>query len=193
MLAGALTSKPSLAGAQDAYASGLGNLRDTTLRIEQAIQNVNVGYALTYLGGTAGVILFVTHFPRLMGIDIKKEANRLAKERGLLGKPKSGSRSKDAFPIIRAYRILPETAGKTLRQRAAESGNSGSALKIRRGGRSVRHGRAFDDRLRSGHHLCIRAGWLFFRHAGIETEPAAFSVPGAQTYFPQFGDCFSAW
>ena len=62
MLAGALTSTPSLAGAQDAYASGLGNLRDTTLSIEQAIQNVNVGYALTYLGGTAGVILFVTGF-----------------------------------------------------------------------------------------------------------------------------------
>jgi putative transport protein len=133
MLAGALTSTPSLAGAQDAYLSGLGNLRDTTLSVEQAIQNVNVGYALTYLGGTAGVILFVTHFPRLMGIDIKKEANRLAKERGLLGKRKTGSRSEDAFPIIRAYRVLPETAGKTLRQRAAEFGNTGNALRIRRG------------------------------------------------------------
>jgi putative transport protein len=133
MLAGALTSTPSLAGAQDAYASGLGNLRDTTLSVEQAIQNVNVGYALTYLGGTAGVILFVTHFPRLMGIDTKKEAASLAKERGLLGKRKSGTRSEDAFPIIRAYQILPETAGKTLRQRVAELGNAGNALRIRRG------------------------------------------------------------
>jgi len=133
LLAGALTSTPSLAGAQDAYLSGLGNLRDTALSVEQAIQNVNVGYALTYLGGTAGVILFVTHFPRLMGIDIKKEANRLAKERGLLGKRKAGPKTKDAFPIIRAYRVLPETAGKTLRQRAAEFGHMGSALQIRRG------------------------------------------------------------
>lgn len=132
LLAGALTSTPSLAGAQDAYLSGLGNLSDGALSVEKAIQNVNVGYALTYLGGTAGVILFVTHFPRLMGIDIKKEATSLAKERGFLGKRKIGL-SKDSFPIIRAYRVLPETAGKTLRQRAAEFGNMGSALRIRRG------------------------------------------------------------
>jgi len=132
LLAGALTSTPSLAGAQDAYLSGLGNLSDGALSVEKAIQNVNVGYALTYLGGTAGVILFVTHFPRLMGIDIKKEATSLAKERGFLGKRKTGQ-SKDSFPIIRAYRVLPETAGKTLRQRAAEFGNMGSALRIRRG------------------------------------------------------------
>lgn len=133
MLAGALTSTPSLAGAQDAYLSGLGNLSDGTLSIEKAIQNVNVGYALTYLGGTAGVILFVTHVPRLMGIDIKKEAVSLAKERGLLGKPKSGSKSKDAFPVIRAYQVLPGSVGKTLLQRAAELGNIVDALRVRRG------------------------------------------------------------
>lgn len=40
MLAGALTSTPSLAGAQDAYASGLGNLQES-MSIEQAIQNEN--------------------------------------------------------------------------------------------------------------------------------------------------------
>jgi len=133
LLAGALTSTPSLAGAQDAYLSGLGNLSDGALSVEKAIRNVNVGYALTYLGGTAGVILFVTHVPRLMGIDIKKEAVRLAKERGLLGKRKSESKSKDAFPVIRAYQVLPGSAGKTLLQRAAELGNTVDALRVRRG------------------------------------------------------------
>ena len=122
-----------LAGAQDAYASGLGNLRDSGMSIEEAIRNVNVGYALTYLGGTVGVILFVTHFPKLLGINIKDEAEKLARERGLTGKRKMAARAEDAFPIIRAYRVLPETAGKTLRQRAAEFGNSGGALRIRRG------------------------------------------------------------
>jgi putative transport protein len=133
MLAGALTSTPSLAGAQDAFASGLGNLKESGLSIEQAIRNVNVGYALTYLGGTAGVILFVTHFPKMLGIDVKKEADKLARERGLTGKRRRAARAEDQFPIIRAYRVLPETAGKTLMQRAAEFGNSGGALKIRRG------------------------------------------------------------
>jgi putative transport protein len=106
MLAGALTSTPSLAGAQDAYASGLGNLKNSALTVEQAIQNVNVGYALTYLGGTAGVILFVTHFPRLMGIDIKKEAKALAAEMGLSGKRQTGPDSKGDFPEIRALRCV---------------------------------------------------------------------------------------
>jgi len=68
-----------------------------------------------------------------MGVDIKKEARRLEKSQGLSGKQKKGPRSKDAFPIVRAYRVLPETAGKSLRQRAAEFGNTGGALRVRRG------------------------------------------------------------
>jgi uncharacterized transporter YbjL len=54
---GPLTSTPSLAGAQDAFLSGLGNLGDLT--VEQARQNVSIAYAITYLGGTAGVIALV--------------------------------------------------------------------------------------------------------------------------------------
>jgi len=163
MLAGALTSTPSLAGAQDAYASGLGNLKDSGLSIEEAIRNVNVGYALTYLGGTAGVILFVTHFPKLLGINIKKEAEKLARERGLTGKRKMAARSEDAFPIIRAYCVLPETAGKTLMQRAAEFGNSGGALKIKRG----------DDLLDPSPDLVLEEGDIVSVVAPLATHEAA--------------------
>ena len=170
LLAGALTSTPSLAGAQDAYLSGLGNLSDGALSVEKAIQNVNVGYALTYLGGTAGVILFVTHFPRLMGIDIKKEAASLAKERGFLGKRKTGPQSKDSFPIIRAYRVLPESAGKTMRQRAAEFGNMGSALRIRRG----------DTFLDPGPDLVLEENDLVSVVAPLGTHEAARSQLGEE-------------
>lgn len=136
MLAGALTSTPSLAGVQDAFASGLGNLGDDGVTVEQAIQNVNIGYAITYIGGAIGMILFVRYFPALLGVNLRKEAKNLARERGLLGRRKPGGTRKDnALPIIRAYQISADSVGKSLGQRAADFGHVGSPLRVKRGDR----------------------------------------------------------
>lgn len=56
--AGALTSTPTLAGAQDAIASGLATLPEG-VTASQAQQNVGVGYAITYIVGTAGGLLVI--------------------------------------------------------------------------------------------------------------------------------------
>jgi len=116
MLAGALTSTPSLAGAQDAFLSGLGNLGDLTA--EQARQNVSIAYAITYMGGTAGVIALVRQLPRLLKIDLQEEARALAKERGL--EPKRRSLKPAALPVIRAYEVARED-GRTPSPRLATS------------------------------------------------------------------------
>ena len=55
LLAGALTSTPTLAGAHDAISSGLASLPEGMTAI-QASRNVSVAYAITYIFGTIGLI-----------------------------------------------------------------------------------------------------------------------------------------
>ncbi|HSO81673.1 MAG TPA: hypothetical protein VLR48_03535, partial [Thiocapsa sp.] len=64
LLAGSLTSTPTLAGAQDAIVSGLATL-PVGATAEQIRENIGVGYAITYLFGTVGMILMVRFLPRL--------------------------------------------------------------------------------------------------------------------------------
>ncbi len=131
LLAGALTSTPTLAGAQDAVKSGLAVLPEG-LTASQALENISVGYAITYLFGTVGMILAVRFFPRIAGIDLPAEAVKLAKERGL-GRSRrfSGATS---LPIIRAYAVAADDVGKTVAQALADYGEiTGKVLKVKRG------------------------------------------------------------
>ena len=132
LLAGALTSTPTLAGAQDAIRSGLAALPEG-MTAKQASGNVSVAYAITYIFGTAGLIVFIRYFPVLLGIDLPAEAKKLAAERGLLGSRKRGRKGED-LPVIRAYGVEDDTiAGKTLEQLRQENGWRFKALRIRRG------------------------------------------------------------
>lgn len=131
LFAGALTSTPSLAGASDAFRSGLGHLGDITPA--QAIQNVSIGYAITYLGGTLGTIAFVRYLPTLSGIDLANEAKALERERGLTTTRRSRARDAEGPPVIRAYEIQGDGVGKTLSQRQLELKLSLVPLRVRRG------------------------------------------------------------
>ncbi|UCG72959.1 MAG: transporter [Chromatiales bacterium] len=130
LFAGALTSTPSLAGARDAFRAGMGNLGDLTAA--QAMQNVSIGYAITYLGGTLGTIAFVRYIPKLTGIELAKDAAELERERGLTVKRTRGKQA-GGTPVIRAYQIDKVDEGKTLGQRRAELQLAVVPLKIKRG------------------------------------------------------------
>jgi len=133
MLAGSLTSTPTLAGAQDAITSGLATVPEG-LTEETVLQNISVGYAITYLFGTLGMILAVRYFPKLIGVDLPEEAKRLAKERGLTRKRTGGFADASSFPIIRAYRVSPEGVGMSMEQILTRSKTMGAKLlKMRRG------------------------------------------------------------
>jgi len=133
MLAGSLTSTPTLAGAQDAITSGLATVPEG-LTEETVLQNISVGYAITYLFGTLGMILAVRYFPKLIGVDLPEEAKRLAKERGLTRKRTGGFADASSFPIIRAYRVSPEGVGMSMEQIRTRSKTMGAKLlKMRRG------------------------------------------------------------
>ncbi len=132
LLAGALTSTPTLAGAQDAIQSGLALIPEG-MDEQKVMENVGVGYALTYLIGTVVMILVVRYLPRFLGLDLEAMARSYAKEKGLLRRRGSHGTTADTLPVIRAYRVGPEGVGKTLSQRKAELNQPGVALRVRRG------------------------------------------------------------
>ncbi len=131
LLAGALTSTPTLAGAQDAVTSGLARLPEG-MDAARASRNVSVGYAITYLFGTVGTITCVRFLPGFLGIDLPAEARRIAQERGI-GIRRRVVGSAAALPIVRAYRVGEEAVGKTLEQRCLELERKVLPLRVRRG------------------------------------------------------------
>ena len=131
LMAGALTSTPTLAGAEDAVTSGLASLPQG-MGMRAARRNISVGYAITYIFGTVGLILFIRYLPKVTRIDVPAEARKLARERGW----DTGRRPfeiGDTLPIIRAYRVSPAMVGSTVEQVLVETEGSAVALRIRRG------------------------------------------------------------
>lgn len=169
LLAGALTSTPTLAGAQDAVQSGLA-LIPAGVSEEKIMENIGVGYALTYLIGTVIVILIVRYLPRFLDLDLEAMASTYARERGLLRKAGGRDTTADALPVIRAYRIGPDGVGKTLAQRKAELNQPGEALRIRRG----------DTILDASPELELRDGDIVSIIASLSAHQQAQNVLGAE-------------
>lgn len=133
LLAGSLTSTPTLAGAQDALNSGLANLPEG-ITTEIANQNVSVGYAITYLFGTVGLIIVIRYFPVLLHVDLPKEAKSLSTKFGFK-KTRKLSNQAEKIPVIRAYAAPAATIGKTIGDIHGEKKNGVVALRIRRDGK----------------------------------------------------------
>ncbi|MCF7354645.1 aspartate:alanine antiporter [Vibrio sp. CK2-1] len=115
IMAGSMTATPILVGAQDALNSGLGTIPDS-MQLSTVLDNLSVGYALSYLIGLTSMIMFAKLLPKLQKENLSDSAQRIAQERGLGG---AGQR-KVYLPIIRAYRVGQElidwTGGKNLRE-----------------------------------------------------------------------------
>ena len=114
MLAGALTSTPTLVGAQDAVAQQMSHL--SAQEQSQIISQISVGYAMTYVVGLFGLLLVLRYLPVLMRFDPREEAQKLARARGI----DSDRRRNVRTPILRAYEIRADgegqLVGKTLRE-----------------------------------------------------------------------------
>jgi len=75
LLAGGLTSSPTLAAAQDAvYASS--QTYPNGLDAESVVDNIAMGYALTYIFGLVGLIITIRYLPKLVGLDLAEEAEK---------------------------------------------------------------------------------------------------------------------
>jgi len=132
LLAGALTSTPTLAGAQDAIRSGLAVIPEG-MDSKNLLKNVGVGYAITYIIGAVMTIVLVRYVPQILHLNLQAMASTYAKEKGLIRSHEKRETTGDTLPIIRAYRVREEAVGKTISQRKAELNYPGAVLKIRRG------------------------------------------------------------
>ena len=112
MLSGALTESPAIGTAIEAiHALPLPEAERTRLA-----SHVAVADALCYLFGTVGVIVFCSEIgPRLLGIDLKAEAEKVERELGI-DRSKPGVASAWRPFEMRAYRLHAESrlAGKAV-------------------------------------------------------------------------------
>jgi putative transport protein len=161
VLAGSLTSTPTLAGAQDAVRSGAAILPEG-MSAKQALENITVGYALTYIFGTAGLIGLVNLLPRVLGVNLAEEAEALAREKRV--RMRGGEAGDASLPLIRAYRISDEKfAGRSVRDQLGERGYRIVVMKIKRDGRIIEH--TPDTVLQMGDLVSILASLEQHQHA----------------------------
>ena len=101
MLAGSMTSTPVLVGAGDTLRHSGMESRQLSL----ALDNLSLGYALTYLIGLVSLIVGARYLPKLQHQDLQTSAQQIARERGL----DTDANRKVYLPVIRAYRVGPRT------------------------------------------------------------------------------------
>lgn len=82
IMAGAMTSTPTLAAAQDAIASGNVEIFQgmTTAEVEQ---NISTSYAITYVFGMVGLIAFIQFMPKIFRINLPEEAKKMERAMNL--------------------------------------------------------------------------------------------------------------
>jgi putative transport protein len=98
LLAGALTTTPTLAAAQEAVRSGVAAI-PAGISAEDVIATIGTSYAITYIVGLLGVITAVRLLPRVLGINMEEEARKL----------EGTSRAENVAQLqARAYRITQD-------------------------------------------------------------------------------------
>ena len=104
LLAGALTSTPTLVAAQDALAQGIPISEGLTQ--QDVFANLSAAYAITYVFGMAGLILFISFMPKIFRIDAVTEAQQLAKSSWIReSRDTADSMKAKLAPSVRAYRV----------------------------------------------------------------------------------------
>jgi len=102
VLAGGLTSSPTLAAAQHAIMGGTVPLPEG-YTVDEAVSNITTSYAVTYIFGLIGLILLIKYIPKLARVNLPEEAAKLE-----AGKDK---KVPSAHKIVkRAYRITEKAA-----------------------------------------------------------------------------------
>jgi putative transport protein len=114
LLAGSLTSSPTLAGAQGAVVRMADQLGPEGR--DALIAQISVGYAITYVVGLLALLAIIQLLPRVLRLDLAASAREVATERGIM----DGRRRTIRTPIIRAYKVTPDAAAnidsRTLRE-----------------------------------------------------------------------------
>ena len=128
VLSGGLTSSPTLAAAQEAIRSGM--VRPPAgSSVNQMLSSLGTAYAITYIFGLLGLILVIGLLPKLLHIDLAKEARDID----------AGLAEKFAMrPQMRAYRVTrPEYCRPTIAELRERMWDGLSVVKLRRNGKVI--------------------------------------------------------
>ncbi|MBK6896731.1 MAG: hypothetical protein IPH06_09085 [Alphaproteobacteria bacterium] len=133
MLAGALTSTPTLVGAQDAVLTHAATLPEG-VSAQEIIKNLSVAYSLTYLFGIAGLLIFIKYVPQIFHIDLATEARKIAPARST-----TKTINENNLPMVRTYKIEPgsKLIGRTIHQIQESNRQYFTVLGIRRAGKII--------------------------------------------------------
>jgi putative transport protein len=131
MMAGSLTSTPTLAAADDA-AQSAEYIVPENYTVEQVRTNITTAYAITYIFGLVGLILVIGLMPKLFNINLAEEAIKLKKE-------DEAGRKQPAFSqsdiVVRAFKLKNEKfIGLSLKEIYERSKFQFTVQKIRRNG-----------------------------------------------------------
>ncbi len=178
LLAGGLTSSPTLAAAQEAIRSGQIKPPEG-MAADEMIGNVATGYAITYIFGLAGLIAIIKLLPKVLGIDLVKEAKILE------GEDESGAVSKPANVSARIYRVTNEEVTRIPAQQLREQyWDKTSVVRVRRDGEIIKPGQA-EGFLQLGDELIILAPVEYFTTTiskfGEEITPEASTAQFTET------------
>ena len=104
LLAGALSSTPTLVAAKDTLAQGIEIAEGLTQEV--VLANVSASYAITYVFGMAGLIMFIAIMPKIFRIDLKEESKELA-EAAWIRSSRVSEEDIDVreTPTVRVYRV----------------------------------------------------------------------------------------
>jgi putative transport protein len=156
LLAGAMTTTPTLAAAQEAVRSGIVALPDGATA-DGVLATIASSYAITYVVGLLGIIATVRLLPRLVGVDLAAEAAKMEEAE----KEQAGGQLQ-----ARAYRVTdPEACKPTIKEIRTSMWDALSVARLRRDGQWIRP--ADDDHLRLGDEIHAYGDANFFR-GGIE-------------------------
>jgi putative transport protein len=131
VLAGALTSTPTLAAADAAVLAG-DYVPPDGVSVEQVRSNITTAYAITYIFGLVGLIMVIRLLPGALGINLADEAVKLERE-------EAAGRAQPLFSpsdiVVRAMRIEGEEfTGRPLSELYASTPFQFTIQKIRRQG-----------------------------------------------------------
>lgn len=130
LLGGALTQSAVIGTADGA----ISHLAVSAAEKQTLQSNVAVAYAITYLFGTAGLILFFKFIPRFLGIDAKKEAKKLEKKMSVEEEPVPELFNWSDLVGLRCYRLTHlDAVGKPVLELERSIGSGAEIKQVKRG------------------------------------------------------------
>ena len=126
LLAGGLTSSPTLAAAQDAVHAGSVTIASGWTQ-DQVIDNIAMGYAVTYIFGLVGLIMMIKYLPKWLNIDLVEEAKKFSEN-------ESEDSSLPENVVLRTYRVTdPKIENMSLAKLQEQYWDKTSVLKVKHG------------------------------------------------------------